>query len=102
MRALREKVNESLSSVLPITAIVLVLSITAAPLLPGALLMLWAWYGLLSLALRRGAQTSLCTLAHADGERFVRPRWYVAAPLGLLLAAGMFLAFVSMLPGGAP
>ncbi len=74
----------------------------ALSLLPGALLMLWAWYGLLSLALRRGAQTSLCTLAHADGERFVRPRWYVAAPLGLLLAAGMFLAFVSMLPGGAP
>ena len=39
MRALREKVNESLSSVLPITAIVLVLSITAAPLLPGALIL---------------------------------------------------------------
>ena len=39
MRALREKVNESLSSVLPITAIVLVLSITVAPLLPGALIL---------------------------------------------------------------
>lgn len=54
----------------------------ALSLLPGALLMLWAWYGLLSLALRRGAQTSLCTLAHADGERFVRPRWYVAGAPG--------------------
>lgn len=39
LRALHEKINESLSSVLPITAIVLVLSITAAPLLPGALIL---------------------------------------------------------------
>ena len=37
MRALIEKTNESLSSVIPITAIVLLLSISIAPLTPGAL-----------------------------------------------------------------
>ena len=38
MRALIEKTNESLSSVIPITAIVLLLSISIAPLTPGALI----------------------------------------------------------------
>ncbi len=39
LQALKEKINESLSSVLPITAIVLVLSITLAPLTPPALIL---------------------------------------------------------------
>ena len=39
MRALIEKTNESLSSVIPITAIVLLLSISIAPLTPGALIL---------------------------------------------------------------
>ena len=36
---LMEKIKESLSSVLPITAIVLLLSVTIAPLTPGALVL---------------------------------------------------------------
>lgn len=39
LRALIEKTNESLSSVIPITAIVLLLSISIAPLTPGALIL---------------------------------------------------------------
>ena len=39
LKGLREKINESLTSVLPITAIVLVLSISVAPLTPGALIL---------------------------------------------------------------
>ena len=39
LKALQEKISESLSSVLPITAIVLVLSISIAPLTPGALIL---------------------------------------------------------------
>lgn len=39
MSALKEKIHESLSSVLPITAIVLLLSISIAPLTPAALLL---------------------------------------------------------------
>ena len=38
-KQLKEKNQESLASVLPITAIVLVLSITVAPLPPGALVL---------------------------------------------------------------
>ena len=36
---LMEKIKESLSSVLPITAIVLLLSVTIAPLTPGAMVL---------------------------------------------------------------
>ena len=36
---LMEKIKESLSSVLPITAIVLLLSVTIAPLTPGAIVL---------------------------------------------------------------
>lgn len=39
LKGLREKINESMASVLPITAIVLVLSISMAPLTPGALVL---------------------------------------------------------------
>ncbi len=39
LKGLREKINESLASVLPITAIVLILSISVAPLTPGALIL---------------------------------------------------------------
>ena len=55
MRTLREKIQESLSSVLPITAVVLLLCVTVAPLEPGTMVMFL--FGALLLVLGMGLFT---------------------------------------------
>ena len=74
---LKEKIGESLSSVLPITAIVLLLSITVAPLEPGALvlflfgaLMLIGGTGLFTL----GVDMSMMPMGEGIGVRISRSR----------------------------
>ena len=46
MRKLKQKINEALASVIPITLIVFILSITIAPLPLGMMLMFLAWASL--------------------------------------------------------
>ena len=74
---LREKIRESLSSVLPITAIVLLLSVTVAPLEPGTLvlflfgaLLLIGGTGLFTL----GVDMSMMPMGEGIGVRLSRSR----------------------------
>ena len=91
LRALREKVNESLSSVLPITAIVLVLSITVAPLLPGALILflfgavlLVAGMGLFTL----GVDMSMMPMGEGVGVELAK-RKKLLIPLAVCFVVGV-------------
>jgi len=90
---LLEKIKESLSSVLPITAIVLVLSISIAPLSPGALvlflfgaLLLIVGIGVFTL----GADMAMTPLGSGIGvylSKFKRP----AAPLVMAFVLGVII-----------
>lgn len=91
MRALREKTNESLSSVLPITAIVLVLSITLAPLTPGALILflfgavlLVAGMGLFTL----GVDMSMLPMGEGVGVELAKIK-NIVIPLAVCFVLGM-------------
>lgn len=91
MQALKEKINESLSSVLPITAIVLVLSITLAPLTPPALVLflfgavlLVAGMGLFTL----GVDMSMLPMGEGVGVELAKIR-NIVVPLVICFILGM-------------
>ena len=93
LKGLREKINESLSSVLPITAIVLVLSISIAPLTPGALILflfgailLVAGLGLFTL----GVDMSMLPMGEGVGVELAK-RKYLAIPLLVCFVLGMVI-----------
>lgn len=91
MRAFIEKTSESLSSVLPITVIVLVLSITAAPLTPAALVLflfgavlLIAGMGLFTL----GVDMSMLPMGEGVGVELSKLR-SVVIPLAICFVLGV-------------
>ncbi len=91
LKGLREKINESLASVLPITAIVLVLSISVAPLTPGALILflfgavlLVAGLGLFTL----GVDMSMLPMGEGVGVELAK-RKKLAIPLLVCFVLGM-------------
>ena len=93
LKGLREKINESLSSVLPITAIVLVLSISIAPLTPGALILflfgailLVAGLGLFTL----GVDMSMLPMGEGVGVELAK-RKRLAIPLLVCFVLGMVI-----------
>ena len=74
---LKEKILESLSSVLPITAIVLALSLTVIPVPIGTLLLFLAGAGLLILGMglfSLGAEMAMMPMGEALGARLTRTR----------------------------
>ena len=91
LRALHEKINESLSSVLPITAIVLVLSISLSPLSPAALVLflfgavlLVAGMGLFTL----GVDMSMLPMGEGVGVELAKIK-HVIAPLLICFVLGI-------------
>jgi len=90
---LKEKIRESLSSVLPITAIVLLLSITIVPLTPGTLvlflfgaLLLIVGVGMFTL----GVDMSMSPMGGAIGEAMSRAK-HKSIPLLLAFVLGMLI-----------
>lgn len=90
---LLEKIKESLSSVLPITAIVLLLSVTIVPLTPGALvlflfgsLLLIVGVGIFTL----GVDMSMTPMGSGIGAYMSRCR-HVAIPLAIAFVLGMLI-----------
>lgn len=90
---LLEKIKESLSSVLPITAIVLLLSITIVPLTPGALvlflfgsLLLIVGVGMFTL----GVDMSMTPMGSGIGVYMSRAR-HMAVPLAVAFVLGMLI-----------
>jgi len=90
---LKEKISESLSSVLPITAIVLLLSISIVPLTPGTLvlflfgaLMLIVGVGMFTL----GVDMSMTPMGSAIGEAMSRAK-HKSIPLLLAFVLGMLI-----------
>ena len=90
---LLEKIKESLSSVLPITAIVLALSITIVPLTPGALvlflfgsLMLIVGVGVFTL----GVDMSMTPMGSGIGIYMSRAR-HMAIPLAVAFVLGVLI-----------
>lgn len=90
---LLEKIKESLSSVLPITAIVLALSVSIVPLTTGALvlflfgaLLLIAGVGVFTL----GVDMSMTPMGSAIGVTMSRAR-HMAAPLTVAFVLGMLI-----------
>lgn len=90
---LMEKIQESLSSVLPITAIVLVLSISVAPLTPGTLvlflfgaLLLIAGLGVFTL----GVDMSMTPMGHGIGVYMSRSK-HMVLPLAVAFVLGVLI-----------
>ena len=90
---LLEKIRESLSSVLPITAIVLLLSVTMVPLTPGALvlflfgsLLLIVGVGVFTL----GVDMSMTPMGGGIGAYMSRAR-HMSVPLLIAFALGMLI-----------
>lgn len=90
---LLEKIKESLSSVLPITAIVLLLSVTIVPLTPGALvlflfgsLLLIVGVGIFTL----GVDMSMTPMGSGIGAYMSRCR-HVAIPLAVAFVLGVLI-----------
>ena len=81
---LREKLRESLTSVLPVTAIVLLLSVTLVPLEPGTLLLflMGAVFLILGMGLfQLGAEIAMTPLGQDIGGQLtrIRKRWLLLA-----------------------
>ena len=90
---LLEKIKESLSSVLPITAIVLLLSVSIVPLTTGALvlflfgsLLLIVGVGVFTL----GVDMSMTPMGSGIGAYMSRAR-HMAIPLSVALVLGMLI-----------
>ena len=95
-RILKEKIREALSSVLPITGIVLVLSITVAPMPLGTLMLFLAGAVLLVVGMgffSLGADISMMPLGEAMGTQVggLR-RWQTVALVSFLLGAVVTVA----------
>ena len=90
---LLEKIRESLSSVLPITAIVLLLSITAVPLTPGTLVLFLFGAVLLIVGLgvfTLGVDMSMTPMGSGIGVYMSRSR-YMAVPLAAAFVLGVII-----------
>lgn len=89
---LKEKILESLSSVLPITAIVLALSVTVIPVPIGTLLLFLAGAVLLILGMglfSLGADMAMMPMGEALGSRLTRTR-----RIGLVVAVFFFMGVI--------
>ncbi len=95
-KILKEKIREALSSVLPITGIVLVLSMTVAPMPLGTLLLFLAGAVLLVVGMgffSLGADISMMPLGEAMGTQVgSMRRWQMVAVLSFLLGAVVTVA----------
>lgn len=95
-KILKEKIREALSSVLPITGIVLVLSMTVAPMPLGTLLLFLAGAVLLVVGMgffSLGADISMMPLGEAMGTQVgSMRRWQTVAALSFLLGAVVTVA----------
>ncbi len=90
---LLEKIKESLSSVLPITAIVLALSVTIVPLTPGVLVLFLFGAFLLIVGVGMftlGVDMSMTPMGSAIGVTMSRAR-HMAAPLTVAFVLGMLI-----------
>ena len=90
---LLEKIRESLSSVLPITAIVLLLSITIVPLTPGALVLFLFGSALLIVGVgmfTMGVDISMTPMGSGIGVYMSRAK-HPAIPLLIAFALGMLI-----------
>ena len=90
---LLEKIRESLSSVLPITAIVLLLSITAVPLTPGTLVLFLFGAVLLIVGLgvfTLGVDLSMTPMGSGIGVYMSRSR-HMAVPLAAAFVLGVII-----------
>lgn len=90
---LREKISESLASVLPLTAIVLLLSVTLLPLSSGALVLFL--FGALMLILGMGfftlgADMSMMSMGEGIGVEMSRAK-NIKAPLAVCFILGMLI-----------
>ncbi|HIY08029.1 MAG TPA: DUF1538 domain-containing protein [Firmicutes bacterium] len=89
---LKEKIHESLSSVLPITAIVLVLSVTLAPMEIGTLALFLTGAVLLIIGMgffQLGAEMAMTPLGQGIGGRLVKSRHLL-----LIVAVGFLMGVV--------
>ena len=89
---LKEKIKESLTSVLPITAIVLVLSITLVPLEVGTLVLFLTGALLLIVGMgffQLGAEMSMTPLGQGVGSRLMKSR-----RLGLILPVALLMGVI--------
>ena len=89
---LKEKIHESLSSVLPITAIVLVLSVTLAPMEIGTLALFLTGAVLLIVGMgffQLGAEMAMTPLGQGIGGRLVKSRHLL-----LIVAVGFLMGVV--------
>lgn len=95
-KILKEKIREAISSVLPITVIVLVLSMTVAPMPRGTLLLFLAGAVLLVVGMgffSLGADISMMPLGEAMGTQVgSMRRWQTVAVLSFLLGAVVTVA----------
>ena len=95
-KILKEKIREAISSVLPITGIVLVLSMTVAPMPLGTLLLFLAGAVLLVVGMgffSLGADISMMPLGEAMGTQVgSMRRWQTVAVLSFLLGAVVTVA----------
>ncbi|MDE7218688.1 MAG: DUF1538 domain-containing protein, partial [Oscillospiraceae bacterium] len=90
---LLEKIKESLSSVLPITAIVMILSITIVPLTPGVLVLFLFGSFLLIVGVgmfTMGVDISMTPMGNAIGVTMSRAR-HRAVPLAVAFVLGMLI-----------
>ena len=88
---LMEKIRESLSSVLPITAIVLLLSISVVPLTPGTLVLFLFGAFLLIVGVgvfTLGVDMSMTPMGSGIGVYFSKAK-HMAIPLSVALALGI-------------
>ena len=90
---LMEKIRESLSSVLPITAIVLLLSISVVPLTPGTLVLFLFGAFLLIVGVgvfTLGVDMSMTPMGSGIGVYFSKAK-HMAIPLSVALALGILI-----------
>ena len=90
---LMEKIRESLSSVLPITAIVLLLSISVVPLTPGTLVLFLFGAFLLIVGVgvfTLGVDMSMTPMGNGIGVYFSKAK-HMAIPLSVALALGVLI-----------
>ena len=90
---LLEKIRESLSSVLPITAIVLLMSITIVPLTPGALVLFMFGSALLIVGVgvfTLGVDMSMTPMGSSIGVYLSRAK-HMAIPLAVAVVLGMLI-----------
>ena len=95
---LREKVMEALSSVLPITAILLALSVTVVPIPIGTVLLFLAGAVLLILGMglfSLGADMAMMPMGEAMGSRLTRTR-----RIGLVVLVFFLILYVPMVVPG--